>query len=187
MGNGLEAIGNGLNTTYVKYVIGDDFMKSHGDDHQQSQLHAMLISSGQTYGTNKAVAKKTSNKTTCNLSCLQDDIYKMSKYFYSIGANVSVHHNNAPKISEVKQWITRFLKTASGKPKVIYYTGHGDRNGNLCFDDGELSFEEICNCGNLESTVIIKDCCYAGQWGEIVAKVVIEDNFVMHLMEENVF
>eukprot|EP01084_Bolivina_argentea_P217863 369823_1 len=132
------------------------------------QLNAFLISSGQTYGTKKAVTKKD-EKGNCNLGCLNDDMYKMSKYFYAIGASVTIHHNNKVSVYQAKVWFKEYFNKFKNGPKVIYYTGHGDTNGNLCFDDGELSLDDILQCTvnkTWHDIFFIKDCCYAAAWGK---------------------
>eukprot|EP01084_Bolivina_argentea_P046863 86328_1 len=151
---------------------------------QSDKLHVFLLSSGQSFSSKKAVGKCQIGKgTTCNLEALQDDIYNMSKYFYSIGAKVYVHHNNKPKKEEVLGWLKAFYEESKNNPKVVYYTGHGDGTmpscynseyasaygtGNWCVADGEITREDVLEANRSQrimDTMFIMDCCFSGQWG----------------------
>mmetsp|Transcript_29767 Transcript_29767/g.54832 ORF Transcript_29767/g.54832 Transcript_29767/m.54832 type:complete len:238 (-) Transcript_29767:297-1010(-) len=54
------------------------------------------------------------------------------------------------------------------KPPLIYYTGHGDSDGDWCFPDGYITFDDVeryhhCHSSGYVVTVI-SDCCHSGQW-----------------------
>jgi len=57
---------------------------------------------------------------------------------------------------------------------TIYYTGHGNRDGNWCFHDGIITFDNINDLvvkhqGPSWWTKIYCDCCYSGQWAKLAA------------------
>lgn len=51
-------------------------------------------------------------------------------------------------------------------PPIVYYTGHGDRDGDWCFPDGGyITFSSVMelNTSGWKPT-IWSDCCYSGKW-----------------------
>ena len=59
----------------------------------------------------------------------------------------------------------------------LYYTGHGGENtGNWVFKDGVITLQDVLDCfvqeegTNTFKVVIYADCCYSGQWCEMLRK-----------------
>mmetsp|Transcript_96231 Transcript_96231/g.299086 ORF Transcript_96231/g.299086 Transcript_96231/m.299086 type:complete len:145 (+) Transcript_96231:302-736(+) len=56
----------------------------------------------------------------------------------------------------------------SGQIPLIYYTGHGDVEGNWCFPDGTMTFEDVESYHHTHSSGkvvhVICDCCFSGMW-----------------------
>lgn len=60
------------------------------------------------------------------------------------------------------------------KPPVIYYTGHGDTDGDWCFPGGYITFDDVENFHHTHSSgyvvTVISDCCFSGKWVEQSAR-----------------
>jgi hypothetical protein len=61
----------------------------------------------------------------------------------------------------------RFCKQKQLRP-IIYYTGHGDEDGDWVFPDGTIKFDDVESYNNTIDTGfvvnVIADCCYSGKW-----------------------
>jgi len=59
-------------------------------------------------------------------------------------------------------------KNEDYKP-LIYYTGHGDKNGDWCFRNGDrITFDDLYDYHESHhsgyNVTVFSDCCYSGQW-----------------------
>ena len=54
----------------------------------------------------------------------------------------------------------------------LYFTGHGDTEGNWCFPDGTITLQDVVDqipvFDKLFILKIYSDCCYSGNWCNLV-------------------
>ena len=78
-------------------------------------------------------------------------------------------HDMRLKLHEAKSRICDFFDECKKRECIpmLYYTGHGAAgSGNWCFEDGCLSFSDICELlpVGTEHLWILADCCFSGHW-----------------------
>ena len=78
-------------------------------------------------------------------------------------------HDMRLKLHEAKSRICDFFDECKKREciPILYYTGHGAAgSGNWCFEDGCLSFSDICELlpVGTEHLWILADCCFSGHW-----------------------
>jgi hypothetical protein len=89
-----------------------------------------------------------------------------SKITFGGAVNVMGNAGSASAtLDEVKKFFERCKR--NDECPIIYYTGHGNDQGNWCFPRGTISFEEIVEA-NVKSganlVTLLCDCCHAGEW-----------------------
>mmetsp|Transcript_39234 Transcript_39234/g.62679 ORF Transcript_39234/g.62679 Transcript_39234/m.62679 type:complete len:260 (+) Transcript_39234:35-814(+) len=96
-----------------------------------------------------------------------------SKIYVLNGKN----QNDQVTAVNAKKTITAFLNNDQ-KVQTIYYSGHGDEDGDWCFPDGYVTFEWLygrLSTYNSNTLCVVTDCCHSGTW---VAKLAKKDRSV---------
>lgn len=77
----------------------------------------------------------------------------------------------ATVIDGIHDWLS-YCKKHRLRP-IVYYSGHGNEDGDWVFNDGEITFDDIENWNDAINTGfivnVISDCCYSGKWCETSA------------------
>eukprot|EP00483_Globobulimina_turgida_P004024 UN04032 len=133
---------------------------------------SLILASGGDIGNNSAVPKKrtkgskASHELAVELDIERFRSIKERRIFAEIKTK-----GKGMKTKHVKEIIEDFFKSEE-KCLTIYYTGHGDKDGDWIFQDGYISFDFIWNLiekkyaepkwdGNID---VCCDCCFSGNW-----------------------
>mmetsp|Transcript_133232 Transcript_133232/g.371408 ORF Transcript_133232/g.371408 Transcript_133232/m.371408 type:complete len:223 (-) Transcript_133232:147-815(-) len=120
-------------------------------------------------------ARKDANEDYGLLATKQDiedfktwSVGKRFKWFGSMEVSGMIG-KHSQCVSAIQEWLAH-CKQQKLKP-LIYYSGHGDENGNWVFPDGVVTFDDIEQYNNTINTGfvvdVISDCCYSGAWVDL--------------------
>ena len=86
-------------------------------------------------------------------------------------------HNSVITTDLVLQQIRKCAETVKPdkegwRTMCLYFTGHGDTEGNWCFPDGTITLQDVVDqipiFDKFFSLRIFTDCCYSGNWCNLV-------------------
>lgn len=142
-----------------KYKATDD-----GWNRLQVALVGTCISPGQLSGTARA---RSGNGY--NLEGIAQDISNLYKYFLANGAKIELKEDAIPPTpaTTIRNNVKRFLQSP-GNAKFLYFSGHGDEDGNVILNDGTLNCADVMGwLSDVEFKGVITimvDTCFAGKW-----------------------
>lgn len=79
--------------------------------------------------------------------------------------NVEGLAGSAPSTLEMLKTFFDRCKKDEAQP-VVYYTGHGNEQGDWCFPDGAITFDDImtASANGGKFPILLCDCCHSGEW-----------------------
>eukprot|EP01084_Bolivina_argentea_P186472 321425_1 len=126
-----------------------------------------------------AVAKAKSATNSSELA-VELDIDRLKSHSKHKIYGTIICKGKVGKTESVKSEIIDFFKSKQEQDVwCIYYTGHGNRDGDWCFYDGRISFGWILHAfkqnykkhfGGIVRLHIVSDCCYSGKWVDAASK-----------------
>jgi len=140
-----------------------------------STMSTKMVSSYFCIGSAGHGNGQAKNKANSGRLDTKSDIADCKQYFgkheatmmcygeYEVGGNVG-------KSSECLQYIKKFFECCKRDEvaPVIYYTGHGDANGDWCFPEGKISWKDLLDLYSESKLTqvpsILSDCCHSGTW-----------------------
>lgn len=89
------------------------------------------------------------------------------RYDWFGSIEVSGHVGKTKEVVNYIHDFFRYCKSKRLKP-IIYYSGHGDEDGDWVFPDDVVTFDDVERYNNKIDTGyvinVISDCCFSGRW-----------------------
>jgi hypothetical protein len=147
----------------------------------------LVIGSG---GDFKAGYAKTKGEKGSSELAIAEDVKRIRKLAERFGKGLYGEFQckgKAGKTRSMKYEIECYFKREEAG-HVIYYTGHGDTNGDWHFTDGKITFDWIsqafksyapANANKYRKCILICDCCYSGKWADRASEIHDENMIVI--------
>lgn len=152
------------------FTAGKDFDFKYKATDRFDQMECCLIGSciapSSLTGTGKA--RSAGNN---NLRGIIADSGNVYTYFLHNGAKIVCMDFNVPATpsGEINDKVKQFLQR-SGNNKLLYFTGHGDSDGDICLDGGYIQvhhvFQWLAEANFSGVLTIVVDACYSGKWAK---------------------
>eukprot|EP01084_Bolivina_argentea_P297365 512278_1 len=121
--------------------------------------------------------KKAGDDGDKTLPNVKLDFQRVGPVFTELGCKnpvAFIQSDEAPEKQYVLQVITNTFKVAQKAKQIqrvyLYYSGHGDNDGDWYFEKGRIGLRDIVqtkqNCMKYKELVLYLDCCHSGAWVE---------------------
>lgn len=154
-----------------------DFPTKYAGSGAFDQMSVALVGTCISPSLLSGTAKQRSGSDD-NLEGIVEDGRNMYSYFRGNGARIALYSFSvpAPPPSQIKESIKEFLQSP-GNVKVLYLSGHGDRDGDLVLGEGVYLSTKECLTWLAEARfggmiTFIIDACYSGMWAQNVSELI---------------